>query len=248
MGPAEFDELSAYYEEEARFRSPKGVCKLGYAQPFKAISGSGRSAEGADREQVAASNKVVTDPLEVLKQEHQGILEKLDLIETQVRRRDVKGLWESTAAVQNIIVLHSIRKEEEVLFPIVYKRSPEGLTFMQIVHEDHKEFLSLLHSFRCGLQEDEILDGMVNSLIANLRNHIRKEDDEFFALIEDHLTAEDKSTIIGRMNRVGLEFVPEPAGDRSEKIKSPFLEDRKLLDAEIAHAKHESIKDDWSCH
>ena len=50
------------------------------------------------------------------------------------------------------------------------------------------------------------------------------------------------------MDRIDNEFVPEEAGDRSEKVESPYLENRKLLDEEIAHAKHESIKDDWSCH
>jgi hypothetical protein len=82
----------------------------------------------------------------------------------------------------------------------------------------------------------------------NLRNHFLKEDEEFFAMINEHLTVEDKRNILEHMEKIHREFVPAGAGDRSEKIKSPYLENRKRLDAEIAHAKHESIKDDWSCH
>jgi hypothetical protein len=107
--------------------------------------------------------------------------------------------------------------------------------------------LSLLHSFRCALQEDEILDGIVNSLVVTLKNHISK-DEEFFEMIDGHLGQEDRGKILAGMDKVQAEFVPAGAGERSEKIKSPYLENRKRLDAGIAHAKHESIKDDWSCH
>ena len=33
----------------------------------------------------------------------------------------------------------------------------------------------------------EIIDGVINSMIVNLRNHIRKEDGEFFELIRGQL-------------------------------------------------------------
>jgi hemerythrin-like domain-containing protein len=245
---SQFDWLLTAFSEENKFKSPRGVCKLGFSQPFKTLAVTEVSAQETEASVEVSGKGIATDPIELLKKEHQEILKKLDFIESQIRKRDINGLWESTAAVQNDIIRHSIRKEEGVLFPIILKKASQELTFIQIVYEDHKEFLSLLHSFRAGLQEDEILDGIVNSLIVNLRNHIRKEDDEFFAMMEWHLTAEDKRKIIEQMNKVESEFVPEGAGDRSEKVESPYLENRKRLDAEIRHAKHESIKDDWSCH
>ena len=131
---------------------------------------------------------------------------------------------------------------------MILKKASQELTFLQIIHEDHKEVLSLLHSFRAGLQDNEILDGIVNSLIVNLKNHIRKEDDEFFKMIDWHFTAEDRNSLVEQMNKIDDEFVPEKVGDRSEKIDSPYLENRKKLDSEIANAKHGSITDDWSCH
>jgi hemerythrin-like domain-containing protein len=244
----QFDELLTAFDEEEKFKSPRDVCKLGFSQPFKAVSITDVSADDIETSVADSGNGAVIDPIQILMKEHQGVLKELDIIEHQINRRDINALWESTAVLQNIIMRHSIRKEEEVLFPIILKKASEELTFIQIVHEDHREFLSLLHSFRSGLQADEILDGIVNSLIVNLRNHIRKEDDEFFKMIDWHLTTEDKNYIVEQMDRIDVEFVPEEAGDRSEKVDSPYLENRKLLDEEIAHAKHESIKDDWSCH
>jgi hemerythrin-like domain-containing protein len=243
---SQFDGLLKAFEEEEKFKSPRGVCKLGFSQPFKALSV--KSAEEAGASVEGSANKAARDPLKVLREEHQVVLKKLDFIEDQIRTRDIPGLWESTAAVENDMILHSIKKEEGVLFPLVLKKSSKEHTFIQIFHEDHKEFLSLLHSFRCGLQEDEILDGIVNSLIVNLRNHFLKEDEEFFTMIDEYLGAEDKAKILKDMNKIQGGFVPAVAGDRREKIKSPYLENRKRLDTEIAHAKHQSIKDDWSCH
>ncbi len=245
---SQFDELLAAFDEEEKFKSPRDVCKLGFSQPFKAVSVTEASTEGVAISVDDSRSEAVIDPIELLMKEHQEVLKKLGIVEDQVRRRDINALWESTAALQNVIMLHSIRKEEEVLFPIILKKASEEVTFIQIVHEDHKEFLSLLHSFRAALQEDEILDGILNSLIVNLKNHIRKEDDEFFKMIDCHFTAEDKNYIVEQMKKIDDKFVPEEAGDRSKKIDSPYLENRKMLDAEIAHAKHESGSDDWSCH
>ncbi len=245
---SQFDELLTAFDEEEKFRSPREVCKLGFAQPFKAVSVVEVSTEDAVIPEKDSGNGVAIDPIELLMKEHQEVLKELEIVEDQVRTRDIDALWESTAVLQNSIILHSIKKEEEVLFPFVLKKASQEVTFLQIIHEDHKEFLSLLHSFRAGLHDNEILDGIVNSLIVNLRNHIRKEDDEFFKMIDWHFTAEDRNSLVEQMNEVDNEFVPEKVRDRSEKIESPYLENRKMLDEEIANAKHGSITDDWSCH
>jgi hypothetical protein len=220
---SQFEELLTAFDEKQKFKSPRGVCRLGFSQPFKALSTVEKSTEGAEASMEAPGDKVGSDPLEVLKEEHKEGLKKLDFIEEQIRRRDITRLWESTADVENFIILHAIKTEEEVLFPIVLKKAPEELTFIQIVYEDHKEMV-------------------------NLRNHFLKEDEEFFSRMDEHLTAEDRTNILEQMEKIQKEFVPAEAGDRREKIKSPYLENRKRLDSEIAHAKHESIKDDWSCH
>lgn len=240
----EFEELKAEFEEEELFKSPRGICRMGYNQPFKIVSVREDNSESGDAEVEVDPS----DPIQILKAEHIKVIARLDHLEEQLRQRDVDGLWKATAELENEITLHSIRKEEQGLFPILATKDPMAQAFIQIVHEDHKEFISLLHSFRCGLQEDQILDGIVNSLVTNLKNHIKKEDDEFFTMVEEVLTDKDRVLLLERMTEIEKNFVPEKIGNRSDKTESPYLENRKTLDAEITAVRAENCTDDWSCH
>jgi len=237
-----FEELSAAFEEDGLFKSPRDACRMGYSQPFKVVS---IEAEGAEEVRGDIDS---ADPVEILRQEHLEVLKKLDIVESQVKKRQLEELWISTAALEDEIMRHSIEKEEGTLFPLLRNKSPMAEVFMQIVNEDHKEFISLLHSFRCGLQEDDILDGIINSVIINLKNHIRKEDEEFFSMVDESLDERDRAKLLEGMKRVDEKHVTIVAGDRGHKIESPFLENRKILNAEIDHIRKEYIVDDWGCH
>lgn len=241
---AEFEELKGAFDEDELFKSPRGVCRMGYNQPFKIVTVREESA-APESEGVKVDPN---NPIEILKSEHLGVLSKLDALEYQLRQREKDGLWAATAELENKIMLHSIGKEEQGLFPILATKDPMSKAFIHIVHEDHKEFLSLLHSFRMGLQNDQILDGIVNSLVTNLKNHIKKEDDEFFTMVDECFDDKDKALLLERMQEIEKNFVPQKIGLRSEKMDSPFLEDRKTLDAEITAVKAENCTDDWSCH
>jgi hemerythrin-like domain-containing protein len=246
LAEADFEELKEAYEDAEIFKSPRGVCRMGYNQPFKIVSVSEEAAGEDSTENADKAN----DPIEILKAEHKGVIEKLDALEEQIRLRSLDGMWQAITDIENAITLHSIKKEEEGLFPLLAKKDKDSMThaYMQIVHEDHKEFLSLLHSFRCALQNDVIENGIAKSLIVSLKNHIKKEDDEFFSMVEETLSAEDKALLLGRMEAIESKFVPEKAGDRHDKTDSPFLEDREILDGEIKAVIAENCTDDWSCH
>ncbi|MBE9504773.1 MAG: hemerythrin domain-containing protein [Proteobacteria bacterium] len=237
-----FSELSAANDAEDTFKSPSGVCRLGFSQPFKALSvveeAIDAAAEGESQEVHSDS-----DPFVLLEAEHKEVLKKLDLIERQVRKRDVDGLWVTTAMVQNDIILHSIKEEEQLLFPLVLEKEvPMGDSFIAIMKEDHREFISLLHAFRCGLQDGEILDGLVGSLIINLRNHIIKEDEAFFPITNENLEEEDKVKLFDGMIAIKKDHVPIEAGIRSEKPLSPLSEDRDKIDAELVGIREGSSK------
>ncbi|MCP3676464.1 MAG: hemerythrin domain-containing protein, partial [Deltaproteobacteria bacterium] len=124
-----FSDLSAEYDEESLFKSPPDYCRLGFAQPFKVISRANvepsqvLSAEGSD---VVHGDVALTDPIEMLKAEHQSILKNLDRIEEQLRKRDLDGLWLTTATIENEIILHSVMKEEQALFPAIADLVPMG--------------------------------------------------------------------------------------------------------------------------
>jgi hemerythrin-like domain-containing protein len=242
-----FKQLSSEAETEGEFRSPQGACRMGFSQTFKAVEVS----DYVERDEDAAPLPKVVDesnPLSILAAEHEGVLEKLDKLEHCVKTRDLDGLWEITALVENDILLHSIKKEEMVLFPKVKDRIPMGLALIGIMDEDHREFISLLHGFRYGLQFDEILDGLVNSLIVNLRNHIRKENEEFFPMAEEHLTNEEKVEIIEAMQAMEKGHINMEIGDRSKKELEQIGVDREELDSQISALKvHSSVGGEEMC-
>ncbi|MBI5599553.1 MAG: hemerythrin domain-containing protein [Deltaproteobacteria bacterium] len=251
---SEFERLSARAGAgEGTFKSPSGVCRMGFSQTFKVVNieearEAGRQAAGDVAAAGVKAADAGKDPLARLSEEHKGVLKKLDIISRQVLKRDIDGLWHTTAAVENDILLHSIKKEEEVLFPLIEDRVPMGPALITIMKEDHRELIALLHAFRCGLQDGEILDGLVNSLVVNLRNHITKEDEEFFVLIDEYLSLKEREDIFARMKGIEESHIPIVAGDRNKKGLSPYAQDRKKLDAQIASLKSiSSVGGEQSC-
>ncbi|MBI5560330.1 MAG: hemerythrin domain-containing protein [Deltaproteobacteria bacterium] len=229
------------------FKSPPGACRLGFSQTFKVTGIENVEERGGDEgwaEEAAAEGN---NPLLDLVEEHKEVLKKLDAIESQVRKRDVEGLWVTTASVENDIILHSIKKEEEVLFPIVEKKIPMGEALVGIMKEDHREFIAILQGFRCGLQDGDILDGLVTTLIVNLRNHISKEDEEFLPMIDAHLDREEKDRVFEAMKKIEKEHVRLTPGDREKKGLSPLSEDRRRMDAEIMALKSITSKGGEAC-
>src|SRR3972149_5337588 len=193
---------------------------MGFAQVFKILSVKEAQEAGEAGPSKERVNK--EDPLRMLSNEHKHVLAKLELMEEQVRKRHIDGLWESAASVENDIILHSIKKEEGALFPLIESRIPMGEGLVAIMKEDHVEFISILHGFRCGLQDGDIQDGLVTSLIVNLRNHIIKEDEEFFPQIDEVMKADERAILYEKTpkgaegrTQCRAEFVPgllAPAG------------------------------------
>lgn len=249
-----FNELSDAYEEKELFRSPRGVCRMGFNQPFKVVSIS-EAVEGdaeavTDADAKAASLQRTTDPIEILKEEHNIVLKNLDIIEAQMQRRDVEGLWTTVSAVENEIMLHSIFKEEEVLFPLIAgMQLSEGLA--AIMREDHRELISLLNSLRTGLRKGEIFDGIAHSMIANLRSHIQKENGEFFDMVDNYLDAAGKKQLFEGMARIEKAFIATPPGERCELAYDENdieVMKRKLIDESMLAIKDQLSNQCGSCH
>ena len=71
-----FEELKEAYDDEKIFKSPRGICKMGYNQPFKIVSVTDEAAgEAASDEKTDAGG---ADPIEILKAEHKEVLSKLE--------------------------------------------------------------------------------------------------------------------------------------------------------------------------
>lgn len=254
IGEDLFDQLNASYGDKALFKSPRGICRMGFPQPFQIISISGEAGiSGEQREDqgfAEGTEKSGPDPIEILMKEHQVVLNKLELIEDQIRKRDADGLWITTAEVENEIMLHSIEKEEFVLFPLIENASPLSASEIAIIKEDHRELIALLHSFRDGLKEGDILDGVAHSMIANLKSHIQKEDYEFFNSVNGYLDAEGKRRLLEGMAKADEFHIPIEAGDRFKERhgedETASLERERFKEALTAAKK--ASKDDDCCH
>lgn len=243
-----FNKLKSQYEEPELFRSPRGVCRLGFSQTFKV-----NKMEVIDESQVAgkaaaADELAKNDPILVLVDEHKTILKKLEAIEEQLRKRDLEGLWMATNQLENALVLHSGIKEEEVLFPTISGIVPLGESLIAIVKEEHREVLSLLHAFRTALEDGDILDGLLISVNVSLKSHIRKEDQEFFEMLAKYIDDDLKKSLIEGMKKVGETYVPIEPGDRlkiSEEKKAAKAK-RDQMNEEFAAIKENTMS--GCCH
>ncbi|HEY4705889.1 MAG TPA: hemerythrin domain-containing protein [Thermodesulfobacteriota bacterium] len=207
-----FGDLSAAFPEEGIFRSPKGVCRMGFSQPFKVVR---LQKLGAGQLEEASSALDPKDhPLLLLVEEHKAINRALEKVEEHIRKRDMDGLWVSTKELENDLVLHSGVKEEEVLFGLSKGLLPFGETLVDIIKEEHREIISLLHNFRAALEINELNDGIIDSVVVSLRSHIRKEDQEFFEIIDKCLNDELRLRITQGMREVEASFVRAEAGVR----------------------------------
>lgn len=228
-----FNELSAACVEEDQFKSPKGYCRLGFSRPFKVLS-LRKSDSGISRR--PRETDPANDPIAMLIAEHMVILKQLEVVEHHLSKRDIDALWVSTCDLGNKLMLHSGIKEEEVLVPEMTEVVPLGESLVQIIKEDHREVMSLLYAFRSALEDNVINDSVLISMIVSLKSHIRKEDNEFFEMVNKYIDDSARMKIVEGMKRVEQEFVPVLPGDRvvlgkarqSEREKRAFLNETEL--------------------
>lgn len=254
LDEAIFNQLSALFEDKTLFKSPRGMCRLGFPQTLKVIniskSGSamveGEVGEGVE----TVIEKKGVDPIDILMEEHKVVLKRLELIEEQIRKRDLEGLWITTADVENDIILHSIEKEEGVLFPLLKASSPLIEGAISIIQEEHRELIALIDSIRSTLKEGDIIDSVIYSAIANLRSHIGKEDNEFFEMVNDYLDTAGKMQLLQGMAKAEKSHIVIQAGDRIKELSSEkdasSSERERFNEALLAARK--SAKDDGCCH
>ncbi len=225
------------------FKSPKGFCRLGFSQPFKAIDV--KEAEDADED--AGQDECLdaaSDPIAALKDEHNKVLKRVEAVEAHLDERDIEGLWVSTRDLENILNLHSGIKEEEVLFPALKGLVPFGEGLVACINEDHREIVSLVYSFREALTDGNINDKIIGSAIVALRSHIRKEDNEFYEFIKKYINKEMKKAIMAEMEQAEKAFVPQEPGER--KMDEKKASERCLHHDKLSAARESSL--DTCCH
>ncbi|MBI3399687.1 MAG: hemerythrin domain-containing protein [Deltaproteobacteria bacterium] len=241
-----FARLSSFYEDEMVFRSPKDACRMGFSQPFEVLDIAEVKDENPVEEQTQLKDSFgsAADPISVLIAEHKKVLEKVEKVEEHLVKRDIDGLWVSTADLDNILHLHGGIKEEEVLFPALKGLVPFGEGLVACINEDHREIVSLIYAFREALKDGNINDKIIGSSLVALRSHIRKEDNEFFKFVEKYINDEMKEVLMVKMERAEKVFVPKEPGDR--KYNEKQAAERAKFHEKTLEAKEIAL--DTCCH
>lgn len=242
----EYAEMSLSADDKTLFKSPRGICRLGFAQTFKALEVRNVLDISDDADIETFSEEL--NPVTILREEHQRVLRRLDVVEDMILRRDINGLWTVMAEVENDIVLHSIRKEEGVLFPLLIKLDPMNDKYIEIIKEDHRELMALLHSVRDAMCEDDIPDNVLRSALSNLRSHISKEDEEFFYMVEDSLDSDSRRFLLEEMDRAEKSHVVIAAGERTKGIHDHEDESPEQMKYREAVFTARQLAEKDSCH
>src|SRR3989304_2702990 len=95
----EFAEMSSASGDKTLFKSPRGICRLGFAQTFKALEVMKVSEIPADADLETDTEDI--NPISILREEHQGGLRRLDILVEVGRGKDRSPLWISLAEVEN---------------------------------------------------------------------------------------------------------------------------------------------------
>lgn len=140
-------------------------------------------------------------PTDILREEHQGVLQKLDALEKVISHLDEKEvisakLRELASFLKTDLWVH-FTKEEEALFPEIEKFVPRegGPTGMMLIeHEDlrntNAEFQPAVDVYlrdSDNLEAKGMIRGHGSHFIEVLRQHIDKENNILFMMADMHL-------------------------------------------------------------
>ena len=95
------------------------------------------------------------NPTDILRKEHEKVLEILDKLEEGMETKDRKSMAKDIAVLEKEFDKHSLNKEEKALFPELEKFIPRdgGPTGVMIM--EHKELVELIESFKENLKTTE---------------------------------------------------------------------------------------------
>lgn len=147
------------------------------------------------------------NPMDILREEHDEVLEVLNELEKGIGSRDMRSLKKNIALLEKEFSLHSLKKEEEALFPEIEKFIPRegGPTGMMVM--EHRELVELIKSFKQHLKASDVgkLGDTGGRIFSILRPHISKENDILFMIADMHLDDRQKKTILEKFERFDSE-------------------------------------------
>lgn len=155
-------------------------------------------------------------PTDILKEEHQDVLQKLTALEDVIRHLDRKEeisskIRELASFFETDFWVH-FDKEETALFPEVEKFSPKDGGPLGVMLEEHEDLRNTNRKFQLAigtyLRDDNASDAkaMIQTqgrhFIWGLRDHISKEDGVLFMMADMHLNQDQ----VDKVSRLFLEI------------------------------------------
>lgn len=148
-----------------------------------------------------------TSPTDILKREHEVVLEILTRLEKNLPTKNIKSLSENIAVLAKEFDRHSLLKEETALFPEIEKFVPRegGPTGMMII--EHQDLVDSIENFGHALRANDSngLNEYGYHIIDVLRQHIDKENNILFMMADMHLSDEQKSLILEKFKQIDKE-------------------------------------------
>ena len=144
------------------------------------------------------------NPLDILRKEHDKVLEILDKLEKDLEDQNEESLIKDINTLGKEFDLHSLNKEEKALFPELEKFIPRdgGPTGMMII--EHKDLTDSIKNFKESLEtkDFEKLNEIGSHIIDLLREHINKENNILFMMADMHLDDKQKESILEKFKDI----------------------------------------------
>ncbi|MCP3676932.1 MAG: hemerythrin domain-containing protein [Deltaproteobacteria bacterium] len=149
----------------------------------------------------------MTDPIEILMQEHKDVLEIVDNIgRLQQELKDTPDetapkLKELLAKLDKEFDIHSLSKEEKALFPAMETFMPRDEGPIGVMIQEHVELVRRIQDYKESLDTGDYNKSMEAGayLISVLPDHIYKEDNILYNMARMHLSSDDMDGIYQKM-------------------------------------------------
>lgn len=139
------------------------------------------------------------DGITLLKDDHREVVELFERIEaipsdapaTSEQMKTRRALFEQ---VSQELSRHAVA-EEELLYPLVRSKIPNGNELADHALEEHQEVKETLARLEKMSLDALDFEPEFRTLTTNVREHVQEEEGEFFPLLEQHLSREELETL-----------------------------------------------------
>lgn len=126
------------------------------------------------------------DVVEILTADHHQMLELIEDIKNSTDPQNTRDLTDMVIAE---IMRHSVAEEMHV-YPAIREYLPDGAEAIKHSQQEHAQLVDLMKLLEDEPTEDPRFRRLIDNLEAQLRHHIREEEDKQFPKLYEHIPQE----------------------------------------------------------